>query len=220
MEMHKKKYDSLIILIPSFNELNNLKKFIKEIHKRYKVLIIDDCSSDNTSTWLKKNKINFIKNKKNIGYEQSLIKGLKILSKVKKVEKIITMDADGQHKIKHIKKFINVSNNKNPDLIIGSRKKKNRFIESIISKIFQMKYSLEDPLSGFKLYKREKLKEMKFDNFKKFFLVDLVLEFIKKKHKVISINIETNKRFDNPKVGDLMETNFKMLSILACVILS
>ena len=218
--MHKKKYDSLIILIPSFNELNNLKKFIKEIHKRYKVLIIDDCSSDNTSTWLKKNKINFIKNKKNIGYEQSLIKGLKILSKVKKVEKIITMDADGQHKIKHIKKFINVSNNKNPDLIIGSRKKKNRFIESIISKIFQMKYSLEDPLSGFKLYKREKLKEMKFDNFKKFFLVDLVLEFIKKKHKVISINIETNKRFDNSKVGDLMETNFKMLSILACVILS
>ena len=218
--MHKKKYGSLIILIPSFNELNNLKKFIKEIHKRYKVLIIDDCSSDNTSTWLKKNKINFIKNKKNIGYEQSLIKGLKILSKVKKVEKIITMDADGQHKIKHIKKFINVSNNKNPDLIIGSRKKKNRFIESIISKIFQMKYSLEDPLSGFKLYKREKLKEMKFDNFKKFFLVDLVLEFIKKKHKVISINIETNKRFDNPKVGDLMDTNFKMLSILACVILN
>ena len=218
--MHKKKYDSLIILIPSFNELNNLKKFIKEIHKRYKVLIIDDCSSDNTSTWLKKNKINFIKNKKNIGYEQSLIKGLKILSKVKKVEKIITMDADGQHKIKHIKKFINVSNNKNPDLIIGSRKKKNRFIESMISKIFQMKYSLEDPLSGFKLYKREKLKEMKFDNFKKFFLVDLVLEFIKKKHKVISINIETNKRFDNPKVGDLMDTNFKMLSILACVILN
>ena len=218
--MHKKKYDSLIILIPSFNELNNLKKFIKEIHKRYKVLIIDDCSSDNTSTWLKKNKINFIKNKKNIGYEQSLIKGLKILSKVKKVEKIITMDADGQHKIKHIKKFINVSNNKNPDLIIGSRKKKNRFIESIISKIFQMKYSLEDPLSGFKLYKREKLKEMKFDNFKKFFLVDLVLEFIEKKHKVISINIETNKRFDNPKVGDLMDTNFKMLSILACVILN
>ena len=218
--MHKKKYDSLIILIPSFNELNNLKKFIKEIHKRYKVLIVDDCSSDNTSTWLKKNKINFIKNKKNIGYEQSLIKGLKILSKVKKVEKIITMDADGQHKIKHIKKFINVSNNKNPDLIIGSRKKKNRFIESIISKIFQMKYSLEDPLSGFKLYKSEKLKEMKFDNFKKFFLVDLVLEFIKKKHKVISINIETNKRFDNPKVGNLVDTNLKMLSILACVILS
>ena len=218
--MYKKKYDSLIILIPSFNELINLRKFVKKIHKRYEVLIVDDCSSDDTSVWLKKNKIKFIRNKKNIGYEKSLIKGLKSLSKLKKVQKIITMDADGQHRMEHIRKFIDVSNNENPDLIIGSRKKKNRFIESIISKIFQMKYSLEDPLSGFKLYKREKLKEMKFDNFKKFFLVDLVLEFIKKKHKVISINIETNKRFDNPKVGDLMDTNFKMLSILACVILN
>ena len=210
----------MIILIPSFNELNNLKKFIKKLHKIYKVLIIDDCSSDNTSIWLKKNNINFIKNKKNIGYEKSLIKGLKFLRKLKKVQKIITMDADGQHKMKYIKKFIDVSNNKNPDLIIGSRKKKNRLIELIISKVFKIKYSLEDPLSGFKLYKKDKLKKMKFTNFKKLFLVDLVLEFVNKKYKVIAIDIETNKRFGSPKVGDLMATNLKMLSILSCVILS
>ena len=62
--MYKKKYDSLIILIPSFNELINLRKFVKKIHKRYEVLIVDDCSSDDTSVWLKKNKIKFIRNKK------------------------------------------------------------------------------------------------------------------------------------------------------------
>ena len=127
--MYKKKYDSLIILIPSFNELINLRKFVKKIHKRYEVLIVDDCSSDDTSVWLKKNKIKFIRNKKNIGYEKSLIKGLKSLSKLKKVQKIITMDADGQHRMEHIRKFIDVSNNENPDLIIGSRKKKNRLIK-------------------------------------------------------------------------------------------
>jgi len=218
--MHKKKYDSLIILIPSFNELINLRKFVKKIHKRYEVLIVDDCSSDNTSAWLKKNKIKFIKNKKNIGYEKSLIKGLKSLSKLKKVQKIITMDADGQHRMEHIRKFIDVSNNENPDLIIGSRKKKNRFIELIISKVFKIKYSLEDPLSGFKLYKKEKLKKIQFGNFKKLFLVDLVLEFLKKDYKVVSFDIETNKRSDSSKVGNLMETNLKMLSILSCVILS
>jgi len=218
--MHKKKYDSLIILIPSFNELINLRKFVKKIHKRYEVLIVDDCSSDNTSAWLKKNKIKFIKNKKNIGYEKSLIKGLKSLSKLKKVQKIITMDADGQHRMEHIRKFIDVSNNENPDLIIGSRKKKNRFIELIISKVFKIKYSLEDPLSGFKLYKKEKLKKIQFGNFKKLFLVDLVLEFLKKDYKVVSFDIETNKRSDSSKVGNLMETNLKMLSILSCVIFS
>ena len=64
--MHKKKYDSLVILIPSFNELTNLKKFIIEIHKRYRVLIIDDCSNDNTSTWLKKIKSTLLKIKKTL----------------------------------------------------------------------------------------------------------------------------------------------------------
>tara|TARA_B100001123_G_C14894633_1_gene861314 strand:- start:32 stop:688 length:657 start_codon:yes stop_codon:yes gene_type:complete len=218
--MYKKKYDSLIILIPSFNELINLRKFVKKIHKRYEVLIVDDCSSDDTSVWLKKNKIKFIRNKKNIGYEKSLIKGLKSLSKLKKVQKIITMDADGQHRMEHIRKFIDVSNNENPDLIIGSRKKKNRFIELIISKVFKTKYSLEDPLSGFKLYKKEKLKKIQFGNFKKLFLVDLVLEFLKRDYKVVSFDIETNKRSGSSKVGNLMKTNLKMLSILSCVIFS
>ena len=218
--MYKKKYDSLIILIPSFNELINLRKFVKKIHKRYEVLIVDDCSSDDTSVWLKKNKIKFIRNKKNIGYEKSLIKGLKSLSKLKKVQKIITMDADGQHRMEHIRKFIDVSNNENPDLIIGSRKKKNRFIELIISKVFKTKYSLEDPLSGFKLYKKEKLKKIQFGNFKKLFLVDLVLEFLKRDYKVVSFDIETNKRSGSSKVGNLMKTNLKMLSILSCIIFS
>ena len=218
--MYKKKYDSLIILIPSFNELINLRKFVKKIHKRYEVLIVDDCSSDDTSVWLKKNKIKFIRNKKNIGYEKSLIKGLKSLSKLKKVQKIITMDADGQHRMEHIRKFIDVSNNENPDLIIGSSKKKNRFIELIISKVFKTKYSLEDPLSGFKLYKKEKLKKIQFGNFKKLFLVDLVLEFLKRDYKVVSFDIETNKRSGSSKVGNLMKTNLKMLSILSCVIFS
>ena len=161
-----------------------------------------------------------MRNKKNIGYEKSLIKGLKSLSKLKKVQKIITMDADGQHRMEHIRKFIDVSNNENPDLIIGSRKKKNRFIELIISKVFKTKYSLEDPLSGFKLYKKEKLKKIQFGNFKKLFLVDLVLEFLKRDYKVVSFDIETNKRSGSSKVGNLMKTNLKMLSILSCVIFS
>ena len=94
--MHKKKYHSLIVLIPSFNELHNLKKFIIKLNKYYKVLIVDDCSSDNSSIWLRKNKINFIKNKFNLGYEQSLIKGFKYIIRNCKIKKIITMKIDSE----------------------------------------------------------------------------------------------------------------------------
>ena len=38
--------DSLVVLIPSYNELSNLKKILK-INKKF-FFIVDDCSNDNT----------------------------------------------------------------------------------------------------------------------------------------------------------------------------
>ena len=122
--MHKKKFYSLIVLIPSFNELHNLKKFITKLNKSYKVLVIDDCSQDETSKWLKKNKISYLKNKSNIGYEKSLIKGFKYIIKNNNTKIIITMDADGQHNFHNIKNFIKIYNKNKCDLVIGSREKK------------------------------------------------------------------------------------------------
>ena len=75
--MHKLKKSKFLIIVPSFNELKSLKKFIKKINDLVPVFVLDDCSSDGTSNWLKKNRINFIRNKKNLGYENNLINGIK-----------------------------------------------------------------------------------------------------------------------------------------------
>ena len=123
--MHKKKQHSLVVLIPSFNELHNLKKFIIKLNKNYRVLIIDDCSKDKTSAWLEKNKINFIKNKFNLGYERSLIKGFKYIIRKLNVKKIITMDADGQHNYRYIENFIKSYKKSKADIVVGKRHKKN-----------------------------------------------------------------------------------------------
>ena len=40
--------DDLIILVPSYNEKKNLKKFIS---KKYNFLILDDCSTDQTNKY-------------------------------------------------------------------------------------------------------------------------------------------------------------------------
>ena len=78
------------ILIPSFNELKSLKKIIyqfnlmKEIDIRRDILILDDCSTDKTKIFLKKNKINFLRNNQNIGYENNIIKGINYLKKKKR----------------------------------------------------------------------------------------------------------------------------------------
>ena len=79
--MDKNFQYKIAILIPAYNELINLKKFINKIKNNYNLLIIDDYSNDETSLFLKKNKIKFLRNSKNLGYEFSLIKGMKYLIK-------------------------------------------------------------------------------------------------------------------------------------------
>ena len=126
--MHKKKFSSLILLIPSFNELENFKRFLVKLNKNYNLLVVDDFSTDMTYKFLKINKKPFIRNKTNLGYENSLIKGLKFIKKQKKYKKILTMDADGQHNEKYIDKINKIYDRKKPDVIVGSRINKNRII--------------------------------------------------------------------------------------------
>ena len=54
---------------------------MKEIDIRRDILILDDCSTDKTKIFLKKNKINFLRNNQNIGYENNIIKGINYLKK-------------------------------------------------------------------------------------------------------------------------------------------
>lgn len=212
--MYKKKFSSLIILIPSHNELNNFKSFLVQLNKKYNILVIDDCSSDGTIEFLKKNKILFLKNKKNIGYEKSLIKGFKYIKKIKKYKKILTMDADGQHKLKYVSLINKICDKNDADLVVGIRERKNRNIEKIISYIFKKKYEINDPLSGFKIYKTKTLFQFNLNNIKKYFLVDLLIQFCEEKKKIITKIIQTRPRKDKPRIGNFIKVNFKMIKIL------
>ena len=90
------------------------------------VFLIDDCSNDNTQNDLKNLKINYYRNKKNLGYEKSLNKGFEIILR-KKFKILITMDADGQHKIIDVNKIIKKI--KKFDIVVGSRNKKIIFLK-------------------------------------------------------------------------------------------
>jgi|TARA_B110000881_G_C18518137_1_gene486073 glycosyltransferase involved in cell wall biosynthesis len=217
--MYYKKSSSLIILIPARNELKNFKNFFLRLKKKYKILVIDDGSTDKTSQWLKANRIEHLVNKENIGYEKSLIKGIKFIINNKRANKILTMDADGQHKISNINKFLALEKKFKTDLLIGERKYKNRIIENVLSKFFFKKYLIKDPISGFKLYKTDKLKKINISKCSNLFLVDLLIKFINRRYKIKFFQTITKKRKDNPRVGNFIKVNIKILKILIYVFL-
>ena len=201
-----------IILIPSYNEKKTLLKVIKKLRK-FKIQIIDDCSQDNTNKAVKNFKnVSLYRNRINIGYEQSLNKGFKLLG-YSNFDFIITMDADGEHSVTNIPKIIKFCNRYNPDFVIGNRYKKNRLVEIILSFFFKLRFNIRDPLSGFKAYKVKKLNLiLKKKKIKSYFLVDLLRNFIKSKTTIKTINIKTIKDPKrNPRVGRSFYVNFKIL---------
>ena len=133
------------IIIPMFNEENNILKLLEEIKlilsktddkfNDYEIIIIDDKSSDSSfnkvNQYLKTDKkITLLKNDHNLGQSFSITKGIKI----SKYETIITIDADGQNNPKDIKKMIEVYfQSVNLELLAGIRKYRKDNIIKIIS---------------------------------------------------------------------------------------
>tara|TARA_B100000787_G_scaffold158781_1_gene136437 strand:- start:1114 stop:1755 length:642 start_codon:yes stop_codon:yes gene_type:complete len=202
---------STVIVIPSYNELPTLKSLVKKLNKN-NILIIDDASTDGTSKFLKEKKIIHISNKENIGYEGSLIKAFKYLKQKSKIyDYLITIDADNEHDPKYIKKIIKKVHINKIDLIVCNRSRLNRFIEKIASLLFYKKYKINDPFSGFKIYRTEKL----FRNINfittKYYLAELVPIFIKKKLKVENFKVKSlNVKNRKSKAGNILKVSLKM----------
>jgi glycosyltransferase involved in cell wall biosynthesis len=212
--------DDLIILIPAYNELKSLSKIIKQLkNKNYKFIVANDCSTDNTLFFLKKEKVDYFNNKTQLGYEKNLLKGMSyIFNNFKNSRYILTMDADGEHRVEDVFKIYSFIKKKNLDVVIGERNSKNRFIERIISLIFKFCYGLKDPLSGFKIYKINKLKDISQNTKNNLFLVDLLINIINSKNRIDNFKILTKKRVGFSRVGNFFKSNLKILKIIFYII--
>ena len=154
----------LTIIIPAFNESPTIFKAVKDTKKFGKVIVVDDASTDDTLAMAKKAGATVIRNKRNLGYDHSLEKGL-LYARKKNFYFAITFDADGQHLAKDLPKVIN-SLLKGNDLVLGIRNKIPRLAEKISIKIFNFFYKIKDPYCGLKAYRLSKLKKKKLVSYK------------------------------------------------------
>ena len=204
-----------IILIPSHNELDSLRKIYSSIRRvNLDCFIVDDNSTDNTNFWLKKNNATFLKNKKKMGYEKSLIIGFKHILKKFNYKYIITFDADGEHKVKDLKKIIEFQKKTKADILICNRRSFNRWSEYLLSFIFNLFFKIKDPLSGLKIYDSIKLIKIIKKIKNNMYLVDIIKIFKNKNYRIINYEIDVNKRAGDSKVGKNITVNMKILSLV------
>lgn len=165
---------SINIIIPTFNEDENIISLLKNIKKNIptaSISIVDDSKNNNMKKILKKNnfdkKIKYFHRINSRGRGSAVLYGFKQLLKKKSNQIFIEMDADFSHKPSELKKNIRLFKKKKFDLLIASRYlPKSRIVNWPLSrKIFSklsnilakaiLNIDVKDYTNGFRIYSKK-----------------------------------------------------------------
>jgi len=118
-------YKKIAVIIPAYNEDENILKLINQILSLkfiLKIIVIDDSKNKNKKleSFDKNKKIIYLFRGKKMGRGSAVLAGLKFAKK-NKFQTFIEMDADFSHNPKEIKRNLNYFYNNKCDLLISSR---------------------------------------------------------------------------------------------------
>lgn len=175
-----------LVIIPTFNEKENIEKIIKATFsqkKSFDILVVDDSSPDGTANIVRKLQETYpkslfleVRNKKN-GLGRAYIHGFKWAIQ-RKYEYIIEMDADFSHNPKDLVRLYNKCVLEGADVSIGSRYSKgvnvvNWPMKRVLLSYFASKYvrfvtgmPYNDTTAGFVCYHRKVLETIQLDKIK------------------------------------------------------
>lgn len=165
------------MIIPTYNEKDNLPKLIAAIRKAVdslQIIIVDDNSPDGTGDiadkWAAQDRlITVIHRKKKMGLGTAHLAGF--FEALKNADFILTMDADFSHDPSSIPKLISIAE-EGYDVVIGSRYRKgSKVIDSklwrrILSRaanlftVVTLCLSTRDNTNGFRCYRRDALEQI------------------------------------------------------------
>ena len=112
---------NIFFIIPAFNESTTIGPVVKAIiDDGFKVVVIDDCSTDETSSEAFKNGAIVLRHPINLGQGAALQTGIDYCL-LSDFDVLVTFDADGQHQIKDAIRLINCILNNEADIVCGSR---------------------------------------------------------------------------------------------------
>ena len=164
-----KNSPEVLVIIPAYNEEKNIGKVLESIKKldisdELDVLVINDCSKDNTALVVKNYGYNVVNHIYNLGYGCGLQTGYRYAVK-NNYSYVIQMDADGQHDVSNIENIYREllttdEEGRCPDIVLGSRFMENSpkyhsaFSKIVAYALFRMMIKLwtgcciKDPTTG------------------------------------------------------------------------
>jgi len=215
-----------LIIIPAFNEEKNIAAVIKDITTNalgFDYVIINDSSTDNTYQVCKFNDFNIITLPVNLGIGGAVQTGF-MYALLNNYDLAVQFDGDGQHSALYLNDMVQEMEDKNLDMIIGSRFIKNDGFQSSFSRRIGIVYfsllikiltkkNITDPTSGFRLINKKIIKM-----FCKYYPKDYpepesVVSVLRNNYKVGEIPVIMSKRTEGKSSINLIRSIYYMVKV-------
>ena len=202
------KKDKVLFVIPAYNEAENIGKVLEEIKRDADfadIVVIDDCSNDDTRKIVIGNGVKCITGIFNMRYAWAVQTGIKYAYQ-NNYDYVIQFDADGQHVAKEALKLYEKAKIDNCDIVIGSRYLVDLgypcpFFRRIGTKMFEWmirlfcKKRIADPLSGFQCLNKEVIKKYsQMGEYPEFPDANLVTEMLLKGYRIEEVPVKMRIR--------------------------
>jgi len=204
--------DPLIsVIIPAFNEERNIGSILERTHKAlkkmeipYEVIVVNDGSDDLTPWVAVRHGVTLINNNQNLGKGNALRLGFEQA----RGNFLVTMDADGSHQPEEIPNLLcpALDGDADVDVVIGSRfndrmeDRATTKLHILGNKIFNAMILLltgkyvTDSQSGFRVYKRDALKELTLSSSGYAIETEIAVKMLKNGFVIEEVPITCNRR--------------------------
>lgn len=224
--------DKILLIIPAFNESENLPKLIASINKEsynYDVLIINDYSTDNTGEIAKELGVNVINLPCNLGIGGAVQTGYKYAYE-NGYDYAIQVDGDGQHDPSYLK-LLHKKIKEGYNFVIGSRFIEKRGFQSTFTRRvgiqffyhlikFLGKEKITDATSGFRIADKSVIKL-----FSQYYPSDYpepetIMLLIKNNFKIVEIPVVMKERENGKSSINLIKSIYYMIKVTLAIVLS
>ena len=234
---NKNKKPKVILVIPAYNEEENILKTYKSVmdynnknKTDYDVIIINDGSKDKTSSICHENNIPVIDLIHNLGIGGAVQTGYKYAYE-NDYDIAVQFDGDGQHDVRYVKNIIEPIINKESDMVIGSRFVKNidtfkstfsrRIGINIISFFIKLvtRKKIYDTTSGFRAVNKKIIKDFASSYPVEYPEPLTTTEIIRKGYKVSEVSVEMKEREGGVSSIRAWKSAYYMITVVVSIII-
>ena len=221
-----------LVIIPAYNEAASILGTVEDVRKEapdFDIIVVNDCSVDNTCELCTENGIRVIDLPINLGIGGAVQTGYKY-AYANHYDYAVQLDGDGQHDPVYLKRLFDEAVSQDADMVIGSRFIEKEGFQSTTARRFGIRFFtgliriltgtvITDPTSGFRMVNREVMGKFAADYPRDYPEPESVVSVLKENRKVIEVPVIMRERTGGVSSINIKRSVYYMVKVSLAIIM-